>query len=229
MTHRFGAVFACLALCACSAAHMALPADVAQVSEQLAITERSGWTGALADESFKLGPYAIQNVDRKWNSTHSTSMFGERMSNTTGGYTFELVIEGLKLTGTCASEARESNTNLGNGFSVGATFAKLGCACSDSAGSADLVLDSSAPQHYEGVLKSSAGEYHVSSINEREGGSSSYDPTGYRLDASDGPKGAVDVLGTGRVWLSKALEGRQRAEVACVFAGLLLYQPPKDH
>jgi hypothetical protein len=228
MTPRSAAALACLTLGACSAAHMALPADVAQVSEQLPIVDRSSWSGSLADETFKLGPYAIQKVDRKWNSTQSSSMFGERMSNTTGGYTFELSGEALTLAGTCATEARERNTNLGNGFSVGATFAKLGCGCSDSAGSADLVLDSSATQHYEGMLKSSAGEYHVSSINEREGGSSSYDPTGYRVDAGDGPKGAVDVLGTGRVWLSKALEARQRAEIACVFAGLLLYQPPRE-
>jgi hypothetical protein len=229
MTRRIDAALFFLALNACSAAHMALPSDVAQVSEQLPIADRSSWSGALADESFKLGPYAVNNVDRKWNSTNSSSLFGDRMSKTTGGYAFELAGQGVTLAGNCATEARERDTNLGNGLSFGATIGKLGCACADNAGNADLVLESSAEQHYEGMLKTSAGEYHVSSINEREGGSSSYDPTGYRVDGGDGPKGAVDVLGTGRVWVSKALEARPRAEVACVFAGLLLYQPPRDH
>jgi hypothetical protein len=32
----------------------------------------------------------------------------------------------------------------------------------------------------------------------------------------------------GRVWISKALESTAREQVACLFAGLLLYQPAKD-
>jgi hypothetical protein len=44
------------------------------------------------------------------------------------------------------------------------------------------------------------------------------DPPGYRLDGED-PIGAVGVAKPGRVWLSKALDERQRDDLACLFAG----------
>lgn len=228
MTRMITAALGLLTLGACAAAHMAVPVDVAQSSEQLPIVDRSSWSGALADESFKLGPYEVRDVDRKWDSTRTTSLFGDRMRKTTGGYSFALSGRGAALSGTCATEARERKTNLGDGWSFGATIGKLGCNCGDSSGNADLVLESDSTHNYEGMLKTSGGEYRVTSINEREGGSRSFDPTGYRVDGSDGAKGAVDILGTGRVWVSKSLEARQRAEVVCVFAGLLLYQPPRE-
>jgi hypothetical protein len=207
---------------------MALPADVAQASEELAITDRSSWSGALADESFGLGPYKVTDVDRKWNSTRSNSIFGVDSSKTSGGYAFKLAGKGAALEGNCASENREKSTSLGGGLEFSSLVAKLGCTCSDSSASATLVLQASTTDRYEGTLKSASNEYHVLAINERDSGGASHDPTGYRVDGGDAPLGAVDVMGKGRVWLSKALEGRAREDVACVFAGLLLYQPPKD-
>jgi hypothetical protein len=41
------------------------------------------------------------------------------------------------------------------------------------------------------------------------------------------PVGAVEVAGKGRVWLSKSLDPAARADVACLFAGLLLYKEPQ--
>ena len=41
--------------------------------------------------------------------------------------------------------------------------------------------------------------------------------------------GAVEVLRPGRVWLSSRLPETERLPVACVSAGLMLYQPPSDH
>jgi len=41
------------------------------------------------------------------------------------------------------------------------------------------------------------------------------------------PVGAVEVAGKGRVWLNRALEPAARADMACLFAGLLLYQAPR--
>ena len=39
---------------------------------------------------------------------------------------------------------------------------------------------------------------------------------------------AVEVAGKGRVWLNKSLDADARADLACLFAGLLLYQPPQS-
>jgi len=231
MASRLIATLAGLMLCGCTAARMALPPDVAQASEELPITDRSSWSGALADESFGLGPYKVTDVDRKWNSSQSNSIFGVDRSKTSGGYAFKVASgseNGAALAGNCATENREKSSSLGGGWEFSSMIAKLGCTCSDSSGSANVVLQASTTDRYEGTLTSASSEYHVLAINERDGGGASHDPTGYRVDASSAPLGAVDVMGKGRVWLSKTLEGRARDDMACLFAGLLLYQPPKD-
>jgi hypothetical protein len=228
MARAIPSALAVLLMTGCTAARMAVPADVAQASQELAITDRSSWSGALADESFGMGPYKITEVDRKWNSTHSGSIFGSESSKTGGGYAFKFVDGGTTLVGTCATEDREKSANLGGGWEFSAMVAKLGCTCSDANGSANVVLQASTTDTYEGTLTSANTEYHVLAINERDGGGSSHNPTGYRVDGKDAPAGAVDVMGKGRVWLSKTVEGRARADLSCLFAGLLLYQPPKD-
>ena len=217
-----------LSITACGAARMAVPADVAQASEELPITDRSSWSGALADESFRLGPYKVTDVDRKWDSTHSNSLFGVDRSKTTGGYSFKLGGKDVELAGECATEDREKSRDLGGGFEFSSMSAKLGCTCHDASASANVVLAASTTDTYEGTLNSGSNEYHVAAINERDGGGSSHDPTGYRVDGGEAPLGAVDVMGTGRVWLNRTVEGRVRDDLACIFAGLLLYKPPKD-
>jgi hypothetical protein len=215
-------------LVACATARMALPADVALASEELPITDRSGWSGALADETFGLGPYKVEEVDRKWDSKSTTSFGSMDSSKTSGGYSFKLTGAGAQLSGQCATESRQKSGDIGGGWSFGSNVAKLGCSCHDGAANAELWLEAATGSGYEGMFKSAEGEAHVLAIHEREGGSPSSEPTGYRIDGSETTLGAVDVMGKGRVWISKTLEGRARADVACLFAGLLLYLPPKD-
>ena len=57
----------------CAPPKMAVPAGVAKSSEVLEVTDRSGWSGALADEDFKLGRYAVKDVDRDWDSSSGFS------------------------------------------------------------------------------------------------------------------------------------------------------------
>lgn len=33
---------------------------------------------------------------------------------------------------------------------------------------------------------------------------------------------------TGQVWVKKGIDEAKKARIACVFAGLMLYQPPSD-
>ena len=40
--------------------------------------------------------------------------------------------------------------------------------------------------------------------------------------------GAVEVLHPGRIWLARALDNDGRSDLACLFAGLMLYKPPRD-
>jgi len=204
----------------CAANQMALPNDVASVSEQLPITERSSWSGALVDESFKLGRYAVSDVSREGSTTHTTRLYGETKDKV-GGYSYKLSGLGESLSGKCVTEDIKRGLSLGDGLSMSDTNQSISCMCSDGRASAELFL---APQGavQVGKLKTSSRELRASSVNATDAGNS-YEPTGYRVDGSE-PVGAVDIMGTGRVWLNKGLEGRERADVACVFAGLLLYK-----
>ena len=69
-------------------------------------------------------------------------------------------------------------------------------------------------------------KYEIEGIYTDEKGSSTSNVIGYHVHGSD-PVGAVEVAGKGRVWLSRALDPGTRADVACLFAGLLLYQQPQ--
>lgn len=212
----------------CAATRMAVPADITTASEELAITERSSWTGALADESFNLGPYKVVDVDRKWNSKRTSSLGAFESTRSSGGYSWKLTGGESELSGVCETENRGKNADLGDGLSFGSSVANLGCSCNDATARAELLLQASTAQGYDGAFKRSTDSAHVRAIIEREGGGESSDPTGYRVDGDSAPLGAVDVMGKGRVWISKTLQGRERAELACVFAGLLLYQAPKE-
>jgi hypothetical protein len=51
------------------------------------------------------------------------------------------------------------------------------------------------------------------------------DPVGFSARAGS-YLGAVEVSRPGRVWLDKGLDAATKAKASCLFAGLLLYQPP---
>ena len=76
-------------------------------------------------------------------------------------------------------------------------------------------------------METSAGNYAIVALYDREGTLSDGEPSGYRVDG-EGPLGAVEVLKPGRVWLAKSVAVAERAELACLFAGLMLYMPPRD-
>jgi hypothetical protein len=208
---------------------MAEPVDVLQVSEELPVKNRSSFSGALANESFQLGSYSVAEVDRKWNSTESASFFGIDAAKTRGGYAYKLLAGGTQLRGECATEDNKAGQDLGGGWSSEKTFAKLGCRCSDTQGAVTLTVSGGDGSSYEGTVTAPDLAYKVQAITQRTKGPSSREPLGWRIDTNDAPLGAVDLKRPGVVWISKAAEGRQREELACLFAGLLLYMPKTEH
>ena len=57
-----------------TASQMVVPADVSGGLDVIAVTDRSIWSGALADETFNLGPYKVTDVERDWDSSKSNSV-----------------------------------------------------------------------------------------------------------------------------------------------------------
>ncbi len=210
------------ALCACSTPQMTAPADVVGASEQLPISDRSRWSGALADESFRIGPYQVVEVNRDWSHGRGWSMLGLSSNSIAGGYSFGLEGDGSVTKGACATEASEKSLDLRSGVSVGRQTAKLACTCGNDS---TVLLQITPDGTYGGTLQTSEGNYQIEAIYEREGIWSDGNPSGYRVDG-DAAVGAVDVLRPGRVWMGRAIEPGERKQLACIFAGLMLYQPP---
>ena len=212
------------ALSACSTPQMTAPADVVNASELLPISERSRWSGALVDESFRMGPYQVVEVDREWRRGRGWSILGLSSDRITSGYSFGLGGDGPVTKGVCASESSGKSLDLGSGRSVSQRAARLSCACGDDS---TVLLQTTSDGTYGGLLQTSEGSYQIKAIYDRQGTWSDGNPSGYRVDG-DVAVGAVDVLRPGRVWVVRAIEPGERKQLACIFAGLMLYQPPSD-
>src|SRR5690349_13732691 len=111
-------VMALVAAAGCTPLHAKIPAQIVARSEVLPITERSAMSGALADESFKVGAYAVTNVDRKWDSSSSASLGNYQKEATEGGYSFAFAGGDLKLAGECVTGKLDKTRDLGAGFTL---------------------------------------------------------------------------------------------------------------
>lgn len=213
----------------CGSPRMLAPGDVVGVSEQLVISDRSSFSGALADESFQMGGFAITEVDRNWNSRSEVGVMGFTEEKTKGGYSFNISGEGATLPGKCTTGVKERSHDMGGGLEVGDEKQSVGCFCKIENVLAYFSVHASTTDKYQGALGINGTQYRISGVYERESGPDSGDPTGYRVDSSAGPIGAVDVVRPGRVWISRELPAEQRGPLACLFAGLLLYEPPSHN
>jgi hypothetical protein len=229
-TKRRRAPLACLASTlllagACAPARMAVPPDIGTASDEIDIADRSSMSGALVNESFKMGPYQVVNVDRKWESSSKSSFLGLSSGSSRGGYAFALKAPEGNYQGQCASELDEKAVGV-LGVSVGNDNYLVHCACS-GASKVSLMMNADNASHYRGTVTAPDGSsYQLAGIYTDEKGSAVSHPIGFDIRGA-GPVGAVEVVGKGRVWMNRSLAPAVRADLACLFAGLLLYQPPR--
>ena len=208
---------------ACTSAHMAVPGDVGSATETVLVDGRSQ-SSLFGSEDFKIGPYAVANVARGGKLTPRFRAAAGFANNEGRGYSFDLKRGEQSLHGECAAAEGESSTAAG-GSPMASDTRKLACTCGSEGGPvvAGVVMQGTTLSHYGGALKAHDSTYDISALYDRQGEASDGSPSGYRVDG-EGVQGAVDVLGPGRVWLAKTLEGDRRTDVICVFAGLLLYK-----
>jgi len=214
---------ALLVLAGCATPRMAPPADVAGASEILTVSDRSRASGALVNESFKLGSYDVADVNRDWDSKSSTGVGPWSKESKTTGFAFALKGQGKQLKGKCESE-QKSNSILGlGGGAISWGDLKIACMCEGEGAKSELVMTNDAR-----TLKLGDKKYKVQPIHDLEGGKTQSEPSGFRAD-SDGLLGAVEVQYPGQIWLKRGLDDATKMQASCIFAGLMLYQPPKDH
>jgi hypothetical protein len=208
---------------------MTVPPEISKDSEVITATDRGFMSGSLADETFKLGKWAVEDVDRDWDSGSAVTVLAFSSESTEGGYSYKLKSEGVDLQGGCVTEKADKSLALSGGINLSSSFAKLGCTCNGSGGQpTKVVISASTSDRYSGHVQTSAGTYTITAIYEAEGAMSTVDPTGYRVDG-DRPRGAVEVLKPGRVWFARDIEEAERTDLACLYVGLMLYMPPDEH
>lgn len=215
----------------CAGPRMVPPGEVAQGSQVLEVADRSAMTGALANESFKLGSFEVADVDRDWTKKSGFSVGGYGKDSTTTGYSFALKTGGAAWAGSCASQAdKQGVAILGGEAAWGKT--RITCECKSGDTTASVVLDNDSPDSEKGMrgeLSAGGAKYRVSAVTETDKSNFGSGPAGFRFDGEAGSVGAVEVLRPGRVWLNERLPEAERPPVACLSAGLMLYQPPSDH
>jgi hypothetical protein len=215
----------------CAGPRMLPPGDVAKGSQVLEVADRSSMSGSLVDESFKLGSFAVTDVDRDWNKKSGFSVGGYSNDTTTTGYSYKVKGSGGAWDGSCASSAKKQGVAvLGGSVDWGKT--SITCECKQGGSTVSLVLKSDSPDSSKGSsgeLTAGDARYKVAPVNETDKSNLGSSPAGFRYDGDEGSVGAVEVLRPGRVWLNSRLPEPQRLPVACVSAGLMLYVPPSDH
>jgi hypothetical protein len=221
---RFGWL-ALLTGVACTPLKMAVPTDLATDADVIQVTDRSRMTGALANESFKMAPYEVANVDRKWNSSENKSVLVYSSSETKTGYSFTFKGPQGEAKAQCGSQSQENNTKV-KGFDITRSQDAIGCACEGAAASSKIQITATDGSNYGGQVTAHGNNFTVAAVMKYENGMQAHDPVGYEFR---GEKliGAVEVANPGRIWLSKTLDDQTRADLACLAAGLLLYLPPK--
>lgn len=220
-----------LGLGACAGPRMVAPHDVAQGSQTLEVADRSAMSGSLVNESFKLGAFQVTDVDRDWNKKSGFAVAGYSNDTTTTGYSYNLKAGADAWTGSCASSANKKGVAILGGEAAWGS-SSITCECKSGATTASVVLKADSPdstKKMSGELSAGGAKYKVSVVAETDKSNLSDSPAGFRYDGSDGAVGAVEILRPGRVWLNERLPEAERPPVACLSAGLMLYQAPSDH
>jgi len=213
---------------ACTPLRMGVPADLAQESDLIQVTDRSRMTGALANESFKMGPYEIANVDRKWNSSSGGSILNFSANEAKTGYAFTFKTSQGEAKVQCGSKSNQHNTSV-MGFDITTSQDDIGCACEGAGASSKIQLGSGNGDTYQGQVSTRGGNFTAVAVTRYSNGSKSSTPIGYEFRTQN-VVAAVELAHPGQLWMAKSLDEPTRADLACMTAGLLLYIPPKqDH
>ena len=180
MTHLRFIGLALLTGSACAPLKMAVPADLANDSDVIQVTDRSRMTGALANESFKMAPYEVTNVDRKWNSSENKSVRVYSSSDTKTGYSFTFKAPQGEAKGQCGSQSQQQNTSV-MGFDVTTSRDAIGCVCEGAAASSKIQITASDGGNYGGQVTAHANNFTLTAGMKYENGMQAQDPVGYEF------------------------------------------------
>jgi hypothetical protein len=215
----------------CASPRMAVPANLGQASDEIVVTNRSRASSMFVNEGFTMGPYQIVRVHRGFTSGDSGGwQVGNVSSGTShrkGFYDFDVKAPMGMYKGQCSMHLSEKSTQFGGAVFGGAPSQGLECNCSGGGPGVTSVSLESSQQFCGVVTPRGGGAYPLQGIVTTDDGRNSSamgGPIGYEVRGPT-PIGAVEVVDKGRIWMSRALDAGARADLACLFVGLLLYRP----
>ncbi len=217
---------AALYLSGCSAARMAVPADLKESSQMLVCKGRGGF-----DESFTMGAYNIREVKRGWTRKSAWGFLGYSSSNARQNFEFTLVTPGGEQwqgQGATNLKLKELEREAWGGTLKSTLSEKenLVARCSGPAGEWTLVLSLDTEENLlKGIFNSGNQTYQITGTHKLAGSPMPlYDASGYLISRGGRQLAAVEVINNGAVWLSRDLSGGERDLLAAAAAALLLYQ-----
>ena len=223
-------VLGCFVVCAAAGmgactmleTRLAAPASLATGAEVYTAEDRSLFSGAFANESFRIGPYAVSDVDRDWDKSSSVGLGDYSRAKITSGYKYQFADSTGTGKARCRSRRDKDAVALSGSSSLAWVHDQLTCHCELDSGRAELTLSDDG----DGALIGGQ-PYSVQRLHHTEQGMRLPEPLGFAVSSADGTAvGAVELEHPGRIWLASTLRQEDRAQLSCVLSGLLLFQAP---
>jgi hypothetical protein len=210
---------------------MPIPPDVARDMAPIPITNRGSFTGSWANESFTMGAYQVGNVSRAGKTSQGVSATAGpdlRAAGTTSnsGYTYSFLSPGGQARGECTTQLSEGRAEAG-GFGADSNGSHVACRCSEGGLATQVVLEGPEGE-WRGTVMLHGYPVQMRAIETYSNGMHSPTPLGYDV-RGEVAVGALEVKHPGRVWFSPTLDPQSNAELGCLFAGLLLFETPKQN
>lgn len=211
-----------LGACTMLETRLAAPAALANDSEVHAAEDRSLFSGAFANESFRIGPYAVSDVDRDWDKSSSVGLGDYSRAKITSGYEFRFAAPSGTGKARCSSRRDKDAVALSGSSSLAWVHDQRTCRCELNGAIAEITLSDDGDS-----AQLSGQHYSVQRLHHTEQGMRLPEPLGFSLSTLEGQAvGAVELEHPGRIWLGSALSPADKAQLSCVFSGLLLFQAP---
>ena len=211
----------------CGGPQMARPDGFKEEMDKFVAEGRDGRTPDGVEESFKIGPYTIDDVKRNLSGAEGLDMFGDFEAADKSGYRFKLSGGAdNKLTGRCARPAPKKSKHLDGSVDVEKETA-LACSCELEGESVAYTYVEDLAGEYGGQMVASGVQAQITGVYDLDNGERVKGrPAGYRIDDDDGAVAAAGVLaGESSVWIKSSLEEPDRRRMMCILVGLMLWFP----
>jgi hypothetical protein len=205
----------------------AIPVYQPQELALLPVTNRGRATGSWANESFTFGPYQVSDVSRTGSTSVGLKVTGVPGVGSVGndrsraGYSYTFTAPGGQSRGECSNRLDERDVPW-----AASEASRIGCRCQGGGLDSEVALQGPNGS-WTGQALLHGYPVPMRAFDRFTNGVYSKIPLGFEAKA-DAVVGAMASARPGKVWLANYLDPVSQAELACLFAGFLLFQTPKS-